>query len=482
MAERLDAALFAACARFGDAVALADTQTRLSYAQLAAAARETADALRRAGIGESEPVLAATANAPHDIAAFLGIWSAGGIVVPVARATPAAATEATRAATGARFMALGRGTVTRLADTPPPARPSLSGAAFILFTSGSTGAPKGVVLSHAAFVAKLAEIDSVLGFSPQTRALLVLQIIFVFGIWYCLLALIKGGSVFMSARFDSLATMAEASECGITDAAFVPTMLRRIVAADRAAMASLAMRAPLRHIHTGGEPFNAALGEGIRALLPQTAIIDIYGLTETCTSNFFAVTAPSDPFSGAIGRVARKDQFRIADAAGQDLPQGEVGELQIKTPFIMNGYLDQPELTRASFAGDFFRTGDLARLRADGTVELTGRAKDLINRAGTKVSPLELDGIIAQHPGVSAALSVGVADAMTGERIHVLVVPRTGGRLDETALRDWVAERVEKYKRPDVYHFAADLPVGRTGKVDREALRRSIAGKPDTGN
>ena len=194
------------------------------------------------------------------------------------------------------------------------------------------------------------------------------------------------------------------------------------------------------------------------------------------------MTAPSQAFTGAIGGAARKDRFRIADTEGRDLPSGEVGELQIKTPFVMNGYLDQPELTRASFAGDFFRTGDLARVRGDGRVELAGRVKDQINRAGAKVSPLELDHLIAQHPDVNAALTAGLPDAVTGERIHVLVVPRAGIRIDEAALRAWVAERVEKYKRPDVYHFASELPVGRTGKVDRNALRRSIAARLTNGN
>jgi acyl-CoA synthetase (AMP-forming)/AMP-acid ligase II len=472
MSERLDAALLAACARFGTAVALEDAQETLTYEGLAAAANAMAEALRRAGVEADEPVLVPVANAPGDIATFIGVWAAGCVVVPVSRATPAAATEATRAATGARLMATPGGTISRFADRPPPPRPMLAGAAFILSTSGSTGAPKGVVLSHATFVPKLEEINSVLGFSPQTRALLVLQIIFVFGIWYGLLALIKGGRVFMSARFDPAATLAEITQRGLTDAAFVPTMLRRIVAAAPVVPGALA------RIHTGGEPFSVALGQRLRALMPHTTIIDIYGLTETCTSNFFNVAAPGEPFNGGIGHAARRDRFRIANAEGREVTTGEAGELQIATPFIMNGYLDQPELTRAAFAGEFFRTGDLARVRQDGTVELAGRAKDLINRAGAKVSPLEIDNLIAQHPNVSAALTAGVPDPVTGERIHVLVVPRNGGGLSESELRDWVAARIEKYKRPDVYHFGRELPTGRTGKVDREALRRSIAAPP----
>jgi long-chain acyl-CoA synthetase len=229
----------------------------------------------------------------------------------------------------------------------------------------------------------------------------------------------------------------------------------------------------LTRIHTGGEPFSPALGRRVVELFPNASITDIYGLTETASSDFFLAPPKGADFPSGIGRISKSERFRIADAQGRDVPPGEAGELQILTPFIMNGYLDQPELTRAAFADGYFRTGDMARLKDDGTPELVGRSKDLIVRGGAKVSPLELDGVLAQHPGIAAALTVGVADEIAGERIHVLIVPRADA-IDEKELRRWVADRVEAYKRPDVYHFGAELPLGRTGKVDRDALRQSL--------
>jgi acyl-CoA synthetase (AMP-forming)/AMP-acid ligase II len=473
MTERLDAFLFDACARFGNAVALEDTQRRLRYAELATTAKAVAESLRAQKMLADEPVLVAISNAPQDIAAFLGIWAAGGVVVPVSAGAPAAATEVTRAATNSRLM-VSQGQAQRLGDhPPPPERPLLKDAALVIFTSGSTGAPKGVVIGHSAFARKLLEIDCNLNFSPETRALLVLQITFIFGIWFTLLTLLKGGSVFMCQRFDAAAVMADLAAQRITDAALVPTMLRKLLATAATVKSPARASIKLQRVHTGGEPFSPALGRRVTELLPTASITDIYGLTETASSDFFLATPKGADFPSGIGRVSKSERFRVADAQGREVPPGEAGELQILTPFIMNGYLDQPELTRAAFADGYFRTGDMARLKPDGTPELVGRNKDLIMRGGAKVSPLELDGVLAQHPAIAAALTVGVADEIAGERIHVLIVPRAEP-IDEKELRRWVAERVEAYKRPDVYHFGAELPLGRTGKVDRDALRQSL--------
>src|SRR5262249_54019537 len=150
------------------------------------------------------------------------------------------------------------------------------------------------------------------------------------------------------------------------------------------------------------------------------------------------------------------------------------GELQIKTPTPMRGYLDAPDLTAAAFDDGWLRTGDLARLRPDGRVELVGRAKDLILRAGNKIAPLELERVLAEHPDVVAVLATGAPDPLKGEQVHLFVVPRDGAGLDQARLLDWARERLDRHKLPDRIHFGRELPVGATGKADRRALRALV--------
>jgi acyl-CoA synthetase (AMP-forming)/AMP-acid ligase II len=463
-------------AGYAERPALADTGSALTYRELAQAATAVEHALRKAGLTPDEPLLVPVANEPRDAAALIGTWLAGGVAVPVARHAPANAIEAIRAATGARFSVNNADDerVTTIADNAPPSRPLLKGAALIVFTSGSTGQPKGVVLSHQAFMGKLEAIDSILGFTPRTRTLLVLQITFVFGMWVLLLTLLRGGIAWMQSRFEAAALLSALKAQDISDVALVPTMLRKILALDELVARQLSAGAALDRILTGGEPFGRELSRQLQAFLPGVRVVDIFGLTETCSSDFFLTAEEREPFAGTIGRPGPGVAFRIADAQNRALPVGATGELQIRTPFAMNGYLDEPELTRAAFVDGYFRTGDLARAREDGRVELAGRIKDIIIRGGANVSPLELDHLLAQHPDVAAALTAGVPDQMVGERIHVLIVPRANANIDEKDLRQWVSARVEKFKWPDVYHFGQELPTGRTGKVDRGALRDQV--------
>ncbi|MES2717598.1 MAG: class I adenylate-forming enzyme family protein [Pseudomonadota bacterium] len=476
MEQSLGQALVLACRRFGDAPALQGPDGVLRHAALADRAEAVAAQLRGAGLLADEPVLVMVSNQADDIAALLGVWLAGGVVVAVHRSTPAALLAGLQQRTGARLgLDLPAG-LQHWATAPPPPRPLLAGAAFIIFTSGSTGVPKGVVLHHAAFLGKLGQIQRLLQFQPTDRTLLVLNLSFGFGLWVALLTLLQGGTLVMAARFDAAALVHALASERITQVGLVPTMMR-LALADPAlapAIARVAAQGDLRQILIGGELLGLSLAETLRRQFAGSRLVDIYGLTETSTCDFFAFPADYAQRPGCIGRPSPQVQHRIAGEQGQPLGPGAVGELQLRSPFLMAGYLDDPQRTAAAHQDGWFRTGDLARQHADGLVELMGRQKEVISRGGHKLTPVEVEQALSAHPDVAAAMAVGLADALLGECIHVLLVPRRGSQLSTAALRQHLASRLEKFKHPDAWHLADALPLGRTGKADRGALAALI--------
>ncbi|WP_372395567.1 long-chain fatty acid--CoA ligase [Azospirillum sp. HJ39] len=462
------AALLLDAFRDGRDPCVEDANRRLRAADLSTHAAALADRLRAAGIRPDEPVLVRVDGAAADFASFLGVWLAGGVAVPI----HARALDATRRdiqeRTGVRLTVDGAAGALAVDGPAPPDRPLLRGAALIIFTSGSTGTPKGAVLGHERFAGKIHALQAMLGFSGQSVVLLPLQITFIFGIWVGLLAMASGARLRMMPRFTPALARAALAD-GATTAAFVPTMMRALFAD-----AEGPGKAPaLRQILTGGEPLGGGLGQRIATAWPTAGVFDLYGLTETGSCDFCLRPDQQAAGAGSIGHPTGGVEYRIA-APPDGMEADGMGELLIRSPFGMLGYLDNPELTAASFTDGCLRTGDLARQRPDGFVELVGRSKEVISRGGNKIVPLEIDRLFAGHPDVAAALATGVPDPVLGERIHVLLVPRPGAVLDRDALLSWAAERMERYKLPDVIHIGGDLPLGRTGKADRNALRLSI--------
>ena len=427
-----------------------------------------------AAIAPGEPVLMSIANAPSDIGGLLGVWLAGGVAVPVPATAGGFASDAIQQATRARFR-IDRGRIEQVAADRPPAREDLRDAALIIFTSGSTGAPKGVLIGHDRMVGKLAVLDRLLHLSRQDRILVPLRLTFIFGIWVSLLAVRSGVRLVLVPKFTPEG-VANALAHGGTVLAAVPTMLRGL-------LASGAIAAPaLRTILTGGETLGAALGGSLRAALPQAGLCDLYGLTETGACDFCLPPEEHADGAGSIGRPTERVAFRLLGEDGR--PDGVQGELAIRTPFGMLGYLDDPALTAASFSDGYLRTGDLARQRPDGRVEIVGRLKDIIHRAGNKIAPAEIDALLSSHPDVAAALCAGVPDPRLGEAICAVVVPKTNAVVTSDALRRWAAERIERYKVPDAIYLRDALPVGSTGKVLRAGVARlalAARGDPDTG-
>lgn len=469
--SHLGALLAAAAARHAAREALAGERT-LSYAGLLSQAQAVAGALRQAGLAREEPIHVRVSNHPLDWVAFLGAWLAGAVVVPVHRSSPAPAVAQIAARTLARFEwdALTAQPLNRLARDAPPRRGMLEDGALVVFTSGSSGAPKGVVLSHRALAGKLCAIQSRLGFDEHERTMLVLNITFSFGIWVALLTLLHGGRILLVEKFASEDFLEILRVEAITRVGVVPTMMRALIlegAADVLARAgrALATAGNLRTVMIGGEPLGQGLGDTLRELFAPADLIDIYGLTETSTSDFFLMPQDTVRYSGCIGRPSPGVRFRICGEDGEAVAQGEVGELCIASPFLMNGYLGQPEINPID-AGGWLASGDLAREREAGVVEIVGRKKELIVRGGNKIAPQEIEFALSAHPKVAAALSVGRPDARLGQRIHALVVPRDPS-LGVAELRAFLRERLDKFKQPDAFYFARELPTGRTGKADR---------------
>jgi acyl-CoA synthetase (AMP-forming)/AMP-acid ligase II len=390
--------------------------------------------------------------------------------VPFHAAAAPSTLERLQRLTAARFLVDG-GEVAVLAPRPPPERPLLRDAALVCFTSGSTGEPKGVVVGHRRLADKLAVLDRLLGVGPADVVLSPLQLTFIFGLWVSLLAIQKRARLVLVPKFsrDALA----GGLATATVVAGVPSMFRTLLAqgAAGAPSAPCAPSAPkLRLILTGGEVLAPKLADALRRFAPA-AIVDLYGSTETGSCDFCLGSADQPHGFGTIGNPTGRVAFRIARDGGT-VAAGEPGELQIRTPFGMLGYLDAPEATAAAFDDGYFRTGDLARLTERGHVALIGRAKDIVSRGGTKIAPLEIDNLLCEHPDVAAALCCGVPDERLGEVIHAVVVARAGICLDDASLRAWMLARTERYKVPEVFYFRDALPTGATGKAERTAVAR----------
>ncbi|WP_163851680.1 class I adenylate-forming enzyme family protein [Pseudooceanicola aestuarii] len=443
----------------------------LPIAGLQQLAEETQCALLAAGLTPAEPVMVPVSGRAEDVAAIMAVLGARGTAVPVHRKAHARTQADLQDATGARFAVVPvdvpgrhRPAIERIAEQAPPHRPLLDGAGMITFTSGSTGRAKGVVLSRDRISAKMQAIRTMLDMPPAPEAIVPLQLPFSFGQWATFVPLMQGGIVHMTARFDPATVLRVMEARPVTHLAAVPTMLRRLAQEGRGRTGGAFT------ILTGGEPVPADLRDALFARWPDAVIDAIYGLTE----------------SGTCDLLRRDRAGDTGDSLGHPTPGVQVatdpqtGELRLRSPFAMLGYLDQPDLTAQTLRDGWLSTGDVGEIAQDGSVRLRGRIKELINRGGNKVSPLEVEATFATHPDVGAVLATGLPDPRMGEAIHLLVVPRAGRAPDAAALLDWARGRTDRFKLPDAVHFGTSLPLGNTGKADRAALRRQIMGQAAT--
>jgi fatty-acyl-CoA synthase len=498
------------------AIALRQGPRALSYLDLARRVDTLAGSLATLGIGRGGKI---GYLGPNDIATFETMFAAGrlgAVFVPLNIRLAAAEITALLADCGARVLVFGPETAALAAAaapgspvtdlialdpatggldyqalaTPPPGSPpeatwpgggragrelaevGLDDPAVLLYTSGTTGRPKGALLTHGNItfntVNQLATTDVL----ASDVVLCSAPLFHVAGLGQVTLpTLFKGGTLVALPRFEPAAVLRLIPELGVTAFPAVPTMLQMLADDPGFAAADLSS---LRYIVYGGSPVLARVA---RAWADRgVSLLQGYGMTEAAPG--VLLSAPA----GAAGRVlsAGVPQF-FTDLAllgpdGITAPPG-TGELLARGPNVFPGYLNRPAESAAALAGGWLHTGDVVRMDPDGWGYVVGRVKDMIISGGENIYPAEVESAIAEMPGVADCAVVGVPDEQWGEVGFAVVVPRDGAAVDPAAVRAQLAPRLARYKIPKYIRIAGQLPRTSTGKVIKAALREMAAGE-----
>lgn len=358
-------------------------------------------------------------------------------------------------------------------QTPDAAAPPQPGAlALLMYTSGTTGTPKGVMLTHANLTANANAISREHHLGPTDRVTAILPLYHINAFAVTMLApLAHGGSLVMPPKFSAGKFWEMAIEQRCTWINMVPTIVSFLLEGDAPSRTDVAR---IRFCRSASAPlppeyllaFQQKFGIGV---------IETMGLTETVAPAF------SNPYRvglrkvGSVGRPSGCEA-RVIDEQGKDKPDGTAGEIVIRGPQVTPGYYKNEAATAgAFFPGGWLRSGDIGLRDADGYFFVTGRIKELIIKGGENIAPREIDEVLLRHPAVLDAAAVGVPDKHYGQEIMACVIRRDGQACSEDELRAYCAEHLGKYKAPRFIHFVAELPRGPSGKVQRLKLVELVA-------
>ncbi len=344
--------------------------------------------------------------------------------------------------------------------------PSWDDTALILYTSGTTGHPKGVVLSHGNLLSNAGYVIDAHRLSDADTALCVLPLFHINGFVVTLLGpLLSGGMVIMPRTFSADHFWHWLHNYRASWFSAVPTILSILLSHPSPYGKG---QTPLRFARSASAPLPVAVLEEFERRF-GIPVIETYGISEAACQVAANPLPPLARKPGAAGIPVGND-LRVVDARGNARPAGENGEVVIRGANVFKGYLDNPSADRDAFREGWFRTGDLGFLDQDGYLFLTGRKKELINRAGEKISPREVEEVIHRLPEVEAVGVVGVPHRLYGEEVAAFITLRQGRRLDGEKVRQFCREHLADFKTPKTVFFIEELPKGPSGKVQRRRL------------
>jgi long-chain acyl-CoA synthetase len=494
MSENLATILTDTAARHGDRTAFKLDDVELTFSMLDESSARIAAVMKAKGLEPGDRVGLMMPNVPYFPAIYFAVLRAGGIVVPMnvllkAREVAfylsdsgarflfawhdfAEAAEAGARDAGAEAILVKPGEFEQLVMEHEPdeevADTSADDTAVILYTSGTTGKPKGAELTHANLRRNCTVTQTTLGeFSHEDVLLGALPLFHTFG-QTCTMnsAVAIGACVTMLPRFDPEKALRIIERDQVTVFQGVPTMYNAMLHADGADSVDASC---LRLCMSGGAAIPVELIRGFEQKF-DCMILEGYGLSETSpVASFNHPDRERKP--GSIGTPIEGVEMQVWDDDGNEVPQGEVGEIVIRGHNVMKGYWGRPEATEEAIDEDgWLRTGDMAKMDEDGYFFIVDRKKDLIIRGGYNVYPREIEEVLYEHPAIQEAAVLGVPDESLGEEVGAAVVLKKGESLEADEIKAYVKEQVAAYKYPRKIWFEDDLPKGPTGKI----LKREI--------
>ncbi|WP_119718320.1 class I adenylate-forming enzyme family protein [Cognatilysobacter tabacisoli] len=477
-----------------DRIAIADGERRCSYGQFWAQARTLAAQLRSAGLTPGDRVAIVLPNRIEAATAVYGTWLAGGVAVPLnaqARARDfapwlrhcdarvivhehdnvdvAKALQALDAPPHAIALEADSGFVDRLGDSHGVRTPDDPAAvALILYTSGTTGAPKGVTLSHGNLLANAEAVVGYLGLGPDDSVLDVLPFYYAYGASVLHTHLMCGARVVLapSMLFPHLVVDALRRE-RVTGFSAVPSTFALLL--DRGHLDAL--KAPaLRYLTQAGGAMSPALTRRVRDALPGPRLFVMYGQTEATSRLTYLSPERLDDKPGSVGRALTGVEIAVLREDGRPASIDEEGEVCARGPNVMLGYWHSPDATAAALRDGWLHTGDLGRLDADGDLFLAGRRSDMIKTGAHRVNPADVEEAIAELPWVIEAAVVGIDDAVLGQVIMACVVVSDLPDRADDRIRAHCRAQLAPYKVPKFVQFIDALPRTASGKVRRIQL------------
>ena len=456
-------------------------------------ARETnkrANVLRRyCGAGENLFVIA-HANSPSFFADLFAVWEAGGCAVCVnAGLTSSELDNVTRFVDARAVLVDGRDAETAaapvicLADEPETRKmtPAKSGAiddpALILFTSGTTGDPKGVLHSHRSIQARLALNQAYIGHDTLARSLCVLPTHFGHGlIGNCLTPLYSGGDLFLmyGAGISGTAMLGEVIDKNeIRFMSSVPAFWKVALR-----IANPPKGNTFRRVHIGSAPLSAELWQGVVSWTGTRKVANMYGITETANWIGGALADRLEPEDGLLGSMWG-GSCAVLGEDGEIRTEG-AGEILLQIPSLMTGYFRRPDLTEKVIRDGWYHTGDTGFIDAQRMLHMTGRNRYAINNGGIKVYPEEVDLLLERHPEVLEACAFGVQDAMSGEKVAVAVRLQENATVNELQLLKWIREHIRQDAVPSRIFIVSEIPKTDRGKLNREKVSRYCLAEDET--